>query len=399
MTPPPLISVVGVHGGQCFGVAAQTAIRAADVIVASSRHLAYVEVGPQQQTIELAGALGPLLERIAAERSAGRRVALLASGDPGFFGIVRLLAERCGRDVLDVHPAPSSVALAFARIGCAWDDALVVSAHGRSLAAAVAAALGQPKVAVLTAPSQPPQALGRALIDAGSPPRAVTVASRLAEPGETVTRTDLDGLASGVYEPMSVVLLVEPDSVSRSDAPTLAWGLPEASFEHRAGMITKAEVRAVALGKLDLPTTGVLWDVGAGSGAVAIECARLAPRLTVFAVERSADDAERIRRNVAAHGVSVAVVHGEAPTAFAGLPAPDRVFVGGGGLDVLEQALALLRPRGRLVATHVLVDRAAAAWRLLGNTVQLSVARSAPIADGFRLQAENPIFISWGPEP
>jgi precorrin-6B C5,15-methyltransferase / cobalt-precorrin-6B C5,C15-methyltransferase len=92
------------------------------------------------------------------------------------------------------------------------------------------------------------------------------------------------------------------------------------------------------------------------------------------------------------------VVHGQAPDAFGGLPAPDRVFVGGGGLDVLAEALALLRPGGRLVATHVLVERAAAAWRLLGNSVQVSVARSASIADGFRLQAENPVFISWGPE-
>jgi precorrin-6B C5,15-methyltransferase / cobalt-precorrin-6B C5,C15-methyltransferase len=402
------IGVVGVHGGQSFGVAAQTALCEADVVVASSRHLAYIQAAPHQQTVVLAGALEPLLERIAAERAAGRRVVVLASGDPGFFGIVRLLGERFGPDALEVHPAPSSVALAFARIGYAWDDALVVSAHGRPLEAAVAAALGQPKVAVLTAPSQPPQALGRALIDAGSAPREVTVASRLAEPGERISRTDLEGLASGEYEPMSVVLLVEPaahaaddpqaSAAARKGTPALAWGLPEASFEHRAGMITKAEVRAVALGKLGLPPTGVLWDVGAGSGAVAIECARLAPRLTVFAIERSADDAERIRRNVAAHGVNVEVIQGQAPDAFGGLPAPDRVFVGGGGLDVLAKALALLRPGGRLVATHVLVERAAAAWRLLGNSVQVSVARSATIADGFRLQAENPVFISWGPE-
>jgi precorrin-6B C5,15-methyltransferase / cobalt-precorrin-6B C5,C15-methyltransferase len=406
--PTPPISVVGVHGGESFGAAAQTALCEAEVVVAAPRHMAYVEAASHQQTVEMAGALGPLLERIDAERAAGRRVVVLASGDPGFFGIVRLLGERFGPDALEVHPAPSSVALAFARIGYAWDDALVVSAHGRPLEAAVAAALGQPKVAVLTAPSQPPQALGRALIDAGSAPREVTVASRLAEPGERISRTDLEGLASGEYEPMSVVLLVEPaahaaddpqaSAAARKGTPALAWGLPEASFEHRAGMITKAEVRAVALGKLGLPPTGVLWDVGAGSGAVAIECARLAPRLTVFAIERSADDAERIRRNVAAHGVNVEVIQGQAPDAFGGLPAPDRVFVGGGGLDVLAKALALLRPGGRLVATHVLVERAAAAWRLLGNSVQVSVARSATIADGFRLQAENPVFISWGPE-
>ena len=399
MTELPAIDVVGIHGGQSFGHAAESALREADVLVASVRHLAYVAIGPAQQTIELAGALEPLIERIAAERESGRRVAVLSSGDPGFFGIVRLLGERFGQQALVVHPAPSSVSLAFARIGCAWDDAVIISAHGRPLDGAVAAALGLPKVAILTAPTQPPHALGRALIDAGSPPREVTVASRLGEPGERVTRTTLDGLANGAFDPMSVVVLRELAPAKRSPAPSLVWGLPESSFEHRAGMITKAEVRGVALGKLGLPPRGVLWDVGAGSGSVAIECASLAPGLTVLAIERSAEDADRIRRNTAAHGVSVRVVEGEAPAVFAGLPTPDRIFVGGGGIDVLQQALAMLRPGGRLVAIHVLVDRAAAAWRLLGNTTQISVARSASIADGFRLQAENPVFISWGPTP
>jgi precorrin-6Y C5,15-methyltransferase (decarboxylating) len=397
VTELPAIEVAGIHGGQIFGHAAKTALREADLLVGSVRHLAYIDIGQSQQTIELAGALEPLLERIALERAAGRRVAVLSSGDPGFFGIVRLLGERFGQQALAVHPAPSSVSLAFARIGSSWDDAVIISAHGRPLNSAVAAALGLPKVAILTAPTQPPQALGHALLDAGSPPREVTVASRLGEPGECVTRTDLDGLANGSFDPMSVVLLLAPTSDMPSDTPSLAWGLPESSFEHRAGMITKSEVRAVVLGKLGLPQTGVLWDVGAGSGSVGIESARLAPRLTVFAIERSAEDADRIRRNAVAHGASVTVVEGEAPAVFAGLPIPDRIFVGGGGVDVLQQALAMLRPGGRLVATHVLVDRAAAAWRLLGNTAQVSVARSASIADGFRLEAENPVFISWGP--
>jgi precorrin-6Y C5,15-methyltransferase (decarboxylating) len=397
VSAPSAISVVGMHGGQTFGHAAQATLAEADVLVASARHLAHIDVRPDQETIELSGDLGALLDRIQVERALARRIVVLASGDPGFFGIVRLLGDRFGHAVLDIHPAPSSVSLAFARIGRAWDDALVVSAHGRPLEAAVAASLRLPKVAVLTAPTQPPQALGRMLVEAGSPPRAVTVASRLGERGECITHTDLEGLASGTFDPMSVVLLLDPSADALARAPSLTWGLPEATFEHRAGMITKAEVRAIALGKLGVPSTGVLWDVGAGSGSVAIECARLAPRLDVLAIERSTDDADRIRRNAAAHGVRVSVVQGEAPAAFAGLPAPDRVFVGGGGLDVLERALALLRPGGRLVVTHVLVDRAAAAWRLLGNTAQVSVARSASIADGFRLHAENPVFISWGP--
>jgi precorrin-6Y C5,15-methyltransferase (decarboxylating) CbiT subunit len=164
-------------------------------------------------------------------------------------------------------------------------------------------------------------------------------------------------------------------------------------------MVTKAEVRAVALGKLALPAAGVLWDVGAGSGSVAIECSRLAPGLRVFAVERRADDVERIRRN--AGGTGVVVVAGEAPGVLAGLPDPDRVFVGGGGLDVLESVVDRLRPGGLVVATYAALDRAAAAATRLGQMVQVSVSRGMPLGGtgALRLAAENPVFVCWGPDP
>ena len=177
------------------------------------------------------------------------------------------------------------------------------------------------------------------------------------------------------------------------------WGLSESEFDHRAGLVTKAEVRAVALGHLALPRAGVLWDVGAGSGSVAIECARLQPDLRVIAVERGAEDADRIEANAARHGVRIEVVRGAAPDVLEGLPAPDRVFVGGGGPAVLRAALAALRPGGIVVATHVLVDRAADAYSLLGNLTQVAANRAVPIADGFRLEAQNPVFISWGQAP
>jgi precorrin-6Y C5,15-methyltransferase (decarboxylating) len=317
----------------------------------------------------------------------------LASGDPGFFGIVRVLAEQLGSARLEIHPAPSSVALAFARSGLSWDDATVVSAHGRSLEEAAARA-GGAKVAVLTSPDNPPQALGQALQGRGCAARAVTVVSALGEPGEAIVRTDLEGLAAGRFDPLSVVLLVAPEAPSEMG---LAFGLPESSFEHRDGMITKAEVRAVVLGKLALPPAGVLWDVGAGSGSVGIEAARLRPGLRVIALERSGADADRIRANARSHGVPVEVVVGDAPAAFEGLPDPDRVFLGGGGLEVLDAALARLPPDGLLVATFALVDRAAAAWRRLGEMAQVSVSRAVPVAgEGPRLASENPVFVCWG---
>ncbi|HVW31344.1 MAG TPA: precorrin-6Y C5,15-methyltransferase (decarboxylating) subunit CbiT, partial [Acidimicrobiia bacterium] len=181
--------------------------------------------------------------------------------------------------------------------------------------------------------------------------------------------------------------------------PTLAWGRPDGSYEHRGGMVTKAEVRAVALGKLALPPAGVLWDVGAGSGSVAVECARLAPGLRVYAVERRPDDIERLHRNIA--GTGVTVVAGEAPEALVNLPDPDRVFLGGGGLDVLESVMDRLRPGGVVVATYAALDRAAAATTRLGNVVQVAVSRGVPLggSGALRLAAENPVFVCWGPSP
>jgi precorrin-6Y C5,15-methyltransferase (decarboxylating) len=393
----PPIAVVGFLGAEPFGRAAEAALRAADVVLGASRLLDALPTDVGGKRIELTGALGETLELAAERRAVGERVCVLASGDPGFFGIVRVASARFGREALEVHPAPSSVAVAFARAGIHWDDAVVVSAHGRPLPAAVEVALGEPKVAVLTAPDQPPEALGRALLDAGCGPRRVTVCARLGHDDEAVTRTDLDGLAAGSFPPLSVVVLETPGALDDA-SPTLAWGRPDDAYDHRDGMITKAEVRAVALGKLALPATGVLWDVGAGSGSVAIECARLAPGLRVFAVERRPDDVARLRLN--ASGTGVVVVEGEAPEVLAELPNPDRVFVGGGGLNVLESVMGRLRPDGVVVATYAALDRAAAAASRLGHVVQIAVSRGVPLggSGALRLAAENPVFVCWGPD-
>jgi precorrin-6B C5,15-methyltransferase / cobalt-precorrin-6B C5,C15-methyltransferase len=397
--PPPL-SIVGFLGDECFGKAAGAALRAADVVLGIGRLLDALPADVAGKRVELPGPLAETLEVAAERRALGERVCLLASGDPGFFGIVRVAAARFGAGALEIHPAPSSVAVAFARAGVHWDDAVVVSAHGRPLAAAVEAVLPHPKAAVLTAPDQPPEALGRALLDAGCGPRRVTVCAHLGHAGEAVTRTDLAGLAAGSFPPLAVVVLEAPGALDGGAAggPTLAWGVAEDRFAHRSGMITKAEVRAVALGKLALPGAGVLWDVGAGSGSVAVECSRLAPGLRVFAVERRPDDAARLREN--ARGTGIVVVEGEAPAVLAGLPDPDRVFVGGGGLDVLESVMDRLRPGGLVVATYAALDRAAAAASRLGQLVQVAVSRGVPLggSGALRLAAENPVFVCWGPD-
>jgi precorrin-6Y C5,15-methyltransferase (decarboxylating) len=394
---PERIAVIGLGADGLGGLGkdARRAVEQAALVVGGRRHLAsFVPSGPAR-TVPLTADVSTALDEIEAEPGP---VCVLASGDPGFFGIVRPLAERFGAERLEVYPAPSFVALAFARLGMAWDDATVISAHGRSLAAAARAASPHPKAAVLVSPESPPEALGRALLDLGLTDRRAAVCARMGTPAERVDMVDLNGLAAGTWDPLSVViLLAEPAPPS---TPVLAWGLPDQSFEHRDGMITHAEVRAVALGKLCLPSRGVVWDVGAGSGSVAIECARLAPALRVLAVEENTADARRISHNAEHHGVAPEVVTGRAPAALDGLPDPDRVFVGGGGHTVLSAVLQRLRPGGRVVATYAAVDRAVAAADRLGEMVQVGVSRGRRLPDGsLRLAAENPVFVVWGPQP
>ena len=389
---PERIAVVGVCGGEPVGKEARAAIEAASLVAGAPRHLGTLTpIGAR--TLPIDGPLTDVLDALERERGG---VCVLASGDPGFFGIVRVLAERFGAFRLDVHPAPSSVSLAFARLGLPWDDVAVISAHGRPLAEAARRAVRHSKAAVLVAPDAPPEALGRELRALDASHGRAAVCSRLGEPDEHVDIVTLEELAAGSFDPMSVVVLLDGDGVA--EVPTLEWGRPEERFAARDGLVTKAEVRAVALGKLALPRGGVVWDVGAGSGSVAIEIAAIAPWLRVVAVERRADDVRRIEANAHAHGATLEVVHGEAPGALDALPDPDRVFVGGGGIAVLDAALARLRPGGRVVATFAALDRAAAAYERLGNLAEVSVARGRPLAGGVRLEAENPVFVVWGPE-
>ena len=331
---------------------ARQALVEAEVVVGGRRQLWLWQswpgrppVGPggwTPETLEV-GADVDELARTVRQRAveASRRVCVLASGDPGFFGIVRALVRMVDRRALRVLPAPSSVSQAFARLGLPWDDAMVVSVYGRSLADAASILRTAPKAAVLTSPDSPPEAVGRALLEAGAIMDLVAVCSRLGSSEERVTELTLSDLAAGRFDPLSVVVLIGPGSLplvgwapghARQEggdangpvsAKVLAWGLPDSAFTHRAGMITKAEVRSVALGKLALPAAGVLWDVGAGSGSVAVECALLRPGLTVLAVEESPDDAARASTNAVGPGGRGARRHRERSRG-AGRPALPR---------------------------------------------------------------------------
>ena len=391
-----MITVVGMDG-RGLSAAAGKAVHTAGLVVGAARHLRAAPLAPDTATLTL-GPVEPAIRTLREHAQQGSDAVVLASGDPGFFGILRRLRE--SRLEVTAEPAVSSVAALAARAGEPWDDALVVSAHGRDPRAAVNACRALPKVAVLTGPELGPTALAAAL--AGWERRLV-VGEDLGSPDERVSHVSLDEAAGRTWSELSVVLSLgcSPHSqMSWRSGPLVApgpFGLDDEAFSSRGAMLTKAEVRAVALGRLGPALGDLVWDVGAGSGSVAVEAARFGA--AVVAVDRDQDAVRLAAENAARHEVDVRVVCGTAPASLDALPDPDRVFVGGGGPAVVE-ACAARRPR-RIVVTLASPERIAAVraamhgYRVSGTVVQ--AARLAPLPDGtHRLAATNPVTVMWG---
>jgi precorrin-6Y C5,15-methyltransferase (decarboxylating) len=395
--------VIGLDGGP-LGAEAHEAVEGAALVVGGRRHLESLGVASGRAAVlegDLSGALGRIGE------SEGP-VAVLASGDPGFFGIVRLLAERFGREDLRVLPAVSSVALAFARAGLPWDDAVAVSAHGRDPRRAVNVCLAHPKVAVLTSPDSGPAELAQELAGAG---RTLYVAERLGGPDERCFSGSVGEVAGMTWRDPNVVLVVDEGRavgpkgwLSPGAQSPGRWALLEDAFEHRSGMITKPEVRALVLARLGPGPGDLVWDVGAGSGSVAIECARLGA--AAVAVERDPESCERIRRNAERHGAYVRIMEGEAPEALRNLPEPDAAFVGGsgGGFEEIVE-LCAARARRSVVLTLVTLERVVPAAKLLEDrgleveTTFLQASRVRGVGPLHRLAAETPVFVVSGSRP
>ncbi|MGH8906941.1 MAG: precorrin-6y C5,15-methyltransferase (decarboxylating) subunit CbiE [Egibacteraceae bacterium] len=400
-----MITVIGL-GAHPLSERARKALRGAATVAGGRRHLDAVAglLPLAARRIELGGDLRPALDAVAVAGDVGP-VVVLASGDPGFFGILRVLTERFELGAVEVIPALSSVASAFAHVPTSWDDALVVSAHGRDPAAALNCCRRLAKVAVLTSPAFGPAALGAALAGLD---RLLVVVEAIGSPAERVTTGTPAVIAEGEFRESNVVLCLNPQAAPAGKgvqwpprATATRWALPDDDFEHRDAMVTKAEVRALALAWLGPGVGDLVWDIGAGSGSVAIEAARLGA--AVIAVEPDVEQCARIRRNAARHGVPVEVVQGSAPDALRWLPTPDAVFVGGGGaalVDIISEA-AGRQPRVVVVALATVervgpVRQALAEAGMFVEGVQLSAARLAPLGTGTRLAGANPVFLVSG---
>jgi precorrin-6B C5,15-methyltransferase / cobalt-precorrin-6B C5,C15-methyltransferase len=375
------ITVVGIgaDGWEGLPFAAQQAISGAEVIIGSTRQLALLPASDAQLVAWPAPML-PSVEPMIAEHN-GKRLCVLASGDPMLFGIGGTLVRLLGAEALRVVPHPSSVSLACARLGWAGEDVEVVSLVGRPVESLLV--LPNRRVLALSADEETPNRVAELLQSRGYGPTPMTVLADLGGPGERRH----DGTAAtwqarvGGLNVIALDCRLAPGVTPLGRTP----GLPDDAYDHD-GQLTKREVRAVTLAALAPLPGQLLWDVGAGSGSVAIEWMRTHPSCRAVAVEWREERASRISLNAAALGVpGLRVVHGRAPEALTDLPHPDAIFVGGGvsADGVLAACWGALSEGGRLVANAVTLESEAVLTRwqagVGGTLTRIEVSRAEPI--------------------
>ncbi len=412
MSQAPKVHLIGISdaGLKSLAPGPLALVESAGFIAGGKRHLGFVG-HLQAETFAVGANLAELAAALKARLEAGadKPLVVLASGDPLFFGIGRTLARDLGAESLEVHPQASAFQMAFARLSLNWDDAHLVSVHGRPLDRLLAVPPEAAKLGVFTDDKNTPAEVARFLMATGwgGGDRAF-VLENLEGEGESRFEGSLEEAAARSFGPLNVMVALR--SEPPDPAGLHAFGLPDSFFHQRKpeqGLITKAEIRALSLSKMRLHPRSVAWDIGAGSGSVAVEAARFCRQGRVWAVEKNAEDCGNVRLNFAKFGcLNASLVQGRAPEALDGLPDdPDAVFVGGSSgrmADILEACKARLRPLGSLVVNTVTLENTAEAleWYkasgLEWDLVQVQVSRRKPILDLQRLDALNPIFVFWG---
>ncbi|MDT0449334.1 precorrin-6y C5,15-methyltransferase (decarboxylating) subunit CbiE [Streptomyces hesseae] len=385
MTPAPVTVVgIGADGWPGLAPASREALRHAEVIIGGPRQLGLLPPGEcPGERVAWPSPLRPAVPGLLAAHE-GRRVCVLASGDPMFFGIGRTLAEIVGAERLNVLPHPSSASYACARLGWPLHDTEVVSLVGRPLAALTAALHDGRRLLLLSAGAETPAEVAALLRERGYGPSPLTVLEQLGGDRERRVEGTADDWPHPVGDPLNVIAV---DCRRAPGAPRLPLtpGLPDDAFDHD-GQLTKRHVRAVTLAALAPSPGELLWDVGGGSGSIGIEWMRAHSSCRAVSVERDPVRAARVARNAEALGVpGLRVVTGAAPDALAGLPTPDAVFIGGGltAPGMLEACWEALPRGGRLVANTVTLESEAllGEWYRAhgGELVRLAVSRAAPV--------------------
>lgn len=408
------VHIVGVGGDGLRGLtaAAREILQAAELLLGSDNALALIPELPGEKH-EIGTDLHAVVKLI--ETNLGkRRMAVVAVGDPLFYGVARYLCDRVGqigREHFEVIPHVSTMQLAFARVKESWEEAYLSNLANHPLEEVIDRIRTAETVGLFTTAKLRPAEVARALLDRNIDYFRAYVCENLGGPDERVTQGELAEVAEMDFAPLNVLLLRrkpgKPDQ--RRETPRYRrFGNPDEVFAQsrpKSGLITQADVRAIALAWLDIQPTSVAWDIGAGSGSVAIEAAQLADHGVVFAVEQDPADYQLILANAETFGVrNVKAIHGTAPAVLQGLPQPGAIFIGGTGKEIahlVRAAYDALRPGGRLVLNVATLESLAAAYdslKALAGRVNVSIvqiAHGVPQLETLRFEAANPTFLLY----
>ncbi|MDG4874668.1 precorrin-6y C5,15-methyltransferase (decarboxylating) subunit CbiE [Mesorhizobium sp. WSM4935] len=373
---------IGEDGVAGLGDESKQRIAQADVVFGGKRHLALVASLAKGETRPWPAPFDAEMRDVLA--LAGKKICVLASGDPFFHGVGVTLARKVKPDEMLVLPAPSSLSLAASRLGWALQDVETISLHGHSIDLIRPLLHPGARILALTSDADAPAAVAALLDELGFGPSRLTVFEALGGPDEACRTVRADAFDLKNINPLNVLAL-EIESTPDARILPLTIGLADHLFEHD-GQITKREIRAITLSSLAPRRGELLWDIGAGSGSIGIEWMMAHPSLRAIAIEANSERAARIARNAAHCGVpGLVVVEGAAPDAFAKLETPDAIFIGGGGSDagVLEKAIKALRPGGRLVANAVTLEMEALLLdqhnRRGGDLTRIALSRAGPV--------------------
>lgn len=389
------IKIIGIgdNGKASLPPLYETFIAESECLIGGERQLAFFP-NYAGEKIVIKGGLSALAERLQAET---RNAVVLASGDPLFYGIGSYLSKKVE---IDIYPNVSSIQLAFAKMGERWQDAEMISVHGRSMKGLAQKIDGKEKVALLTDETNTPAEIAAYLLEYGMAEYEAFVAENLGGQAERTGWYTLEELLEKTISPLNVVILKKV-----SESPVWTTGIEDEEFYQRKpekGLITKKEVRILSIAALGLRENSTVWDIGTCTGSMAIEAARIARKGDIFAIEKNAADLENCFKNMKKFRTDFTVVHGKAPDHLQDFKDPDAVFIGGtaGGMEpILDICCERLKENGRIVVNAVTIENlneAVNGFKKYGfqtNITLIQVSRSKPILHLTRFDALNPIYM------
>jgi len=386
----------GITGWEGFGAKALEVINRAEVLIGHQRHLdIFPDFPGEKQALE---ELSIMLDYL---KSTEKRVVVLGSGDPNFFGIARFLLRNLPKERVEIFPNVTSIQYAFARIKEPWDNAIFVSVHGRGLKGAIDRIVAAEKAAVLTDATNTPAMIARELIHRGAEGFEAWLCEDMGLPTEKFTKTDVRGVAELTASPLNILILIKAWEPNLQHYPVI--GIDDEEFATAKKLITKQEVRSVTLGKLKLQDDLVMWDIGAGSGSVSIEASNLMPNGKIYALEKNQQYLVFIRDNLKKFVArNVILIESYAPEGLEELPDPDRVFIGGsGGMleEIIDAVDKRLKAEGVIVLNAVTLDTLTKAVEFLedhGYCVEVTcvnIAKTRGLTEFKMFEAHNPVYI------